>query len=170
VTGNPPHSLSAMAGRIPIRIRIRWPSENCFVLNPIPLIVIAGIDPVIPTDSSGCGDHRVKPGDDGEAKFFLPPFIAMPMETSPAVTVRTPRTVLLRRSEARCGKCTGGRRHQKVAPPFPPGITSKAKQFPASADRRSRRHYTPAPRGWRRYADQGPASAPKTQAADYLSD
>jgi hypothetical protein len=45
------------------------PPENCFVLDAIPLIVIAGRDPVIPADSGGCGDHRNKSGDDGEEKL-----------------------------------------------------------------------------------------------------
>jgi hypothetical protein len=44
----------------------------------MPLAVIAGLDPVIPSDSGGCGGARIKSGHDGEGVFLCPWLILMP--------------------------------------------------------------------------------------------
>jgi hypothetical protein len=44
-----------------VPIRLRWPPEIRFNLNAIPLIVIAGLDPVIPVDAGAVGITRSSP-------------------------------------------------------------------------------------------------------------
>jgi hypothetical protein len=48
-------------------------------------VVIAGLDPVIPSDSGGYGGARIKSGHDGVGMDCLcPDLILMPMGPSPA--------------------------------------------------------------------------------------
>jgi hypothetical protein len=50
-------------------------------------VVIAGLDPVIPSDSGGYGGARIKSGHDGEAVDCLcPDLILMPMGLGPMMT------------------------------------------------------------------------------------
>jgi hypothetical protein len=52
-------------------------------------VVIAGLDPVIPSDSGGYGDARIKSEHDGEGMDCLcPDLILMPMGACPAMTTR----------------------------------------------------------------------------------
>jgi hypothetical protein len=68
-------------------IRIGMRRRIVLLETPYLLVVIAGLDPVIPSDSGGCGGARIKSGHDEEGMDCLcPHFILTPKGTSPAMT------------------------------------------------------------------------------------